>query len=241
MRIVTYNIRKGVGLDRKRDPMRILRVLRKIDADIVVLQEADRRLGKRPSALPLEMIRGETDYQIVDHAGSDVSLGWHGNAMLVREGLKHDSTDRVDLPGLEPRGAICTAFDGMTVVGTHLGLLRFHRHQQMERIRDLVGGDASRPALVAGDFNEWSETSGFEPWEDMFDVLRPGRTFHAARPMARLDGFAATPVLNILKAGIQETDEASIASDHLPTWIDIERETHAGTGAEDRQSADNGP
>ena len=47
MRIVSYNIRKAVGLDRRRDPERILAILREVDADIVVLQEADRRLGRR--------------------------------------------------------------------------------------------------------------------------------------------------------------------------------------------------
>ena len=40
MRIVSYNIRKAVGLDRRRDPERILAILREVDADIVVLQEA---------------------------------------------------------------------------------------------------------------------------------------------------------------------------------------------------------
>ena len=52
MRIVSYNIRKAVGLDRRRDPERILAILREVDADIVVLQEADRRLGRRSAALP---------------------------------------------------------------------------------------------------------------------------------------------------------------------------------------------
>ena len=66
MRIVSYNIRKAVVLDRRRDPERILAILREVDADIVVLQEADRRLGRRSAALPPEMIRGETDYRIVD-------------------------------------------------------------------------------------------------------------------------------------------------------------------------------
>ena len=36
MRIVSYNIRKAVGLDRRRDPERILAILREVDADIVV-------------------------------------------------------------------------------------------------------------------------------------------------------------------------------------------------------------
>ena len=45
--IASYNMRKAVGTDRKRNPQRILEVLREVDADIVALQEADRRFGGR--------------------------------------------------------------------------------------------------------------------------------------------------------------------------------------------------
>jgi endonuclease/exonuclease/phosphatase family metal-dependent hydrolase len=38
-KVASYNIHKGVGTDRKRDPARILRVLQEVDADIVCLQE----------------------------------------------------------------------------------------------------------------------------------------------------------------------------------------------------------
>ena len=59
----SYNIRKAIGLDRRRNPERILAVLREIDADVVALQEADRRLGRRASALPREMIEEHTGYE----------------------------------------------------------------------------------------------------------------------------------------------------------------------------------
>jgi endonuclease/exonuclease/phosphatase family metal-dependent hydrolase len=39
--VASYNIRKAVGLDRRRDPGRIIAILAEIDADIVALQEAD--------------------------------------------------------------------------------------------------------------------------------------------------------------------------------------------------------
>ena len=54
MRIASYNIRKAVGLDWRRDPDRIVDVLAEIDADVVVLQEADRRIGARAGVLPLD-------------------------------------------------------------------------------------------------------------------------------------------------------------------------------------------
>ena len=44
IRVASYNIRKAVGLDRRRDPERILAILNELGADVVALQEADRKL-----------------------------------------------------------------------------------------------------------------------------------------------------------------------------------------------------
>src|SRR5215218_1173757 len=54
--VASYNMRKAVGLDRRRNPRRILEVLQEIDADVVALQEADKRIGGRGSAVPHELI-----------------------------------------------------------------------------------------------------------------------------------------------------------------------------------------
>ena len=86
-----------------------------------------------------------------------MSLGWHGNAILARDGFDVEAMDRLDLPGLEPRGAVLARCAGLVVVGTHLGLMRSHRLQQMERIREVLANGQYETALIAGDFNEWSE------------------------------------------------------------------------------------
>ncbi|HSF13170.1 MAG TPA: endonuclease/exonuclease/phosphatase family protein, partial [Erythrobacter sp.] len=49
IKVASYNIHKGIGTDRQRDPARILKVLAEVDADVVCLQEADLRFGKRTS------------------------------------------------------------------------------------------------------------------------------------------------------------------------------------------------
>ena len=124
LKIASYNIRKAIGLDRRRRPDRILAVLNGIGADVAVLQEADKRLGARPTALPRFLIEQETDYQVADVSENDLSIGWHGNAILVRKGLTIEEPRRVALPGLEPRGAVMARIAGLQVVGTHLGLLQ---------------------------------------------------------------------------------------------------------------------
>ena len=60
LRIATYNIRKCLGTDRRRDAQRTLRVIERLDADIVMLQEADMRLGHRPPAFSPHLLQAAT-------------------------------------------------------------------------------------------------------------------------------------------------------------------------------------
>ena len=66
--LASYNMHKAVGLDGRRDPHRVLKVLQEIDADIVALQEADKRMGGRGSTVPHELIDSHGLYKAV-HLG----------------------------------------------------------------------------------------------------------------------------------------------------------------------------
>ncbi|WP_172332280.1 endonuclease/exonuclease/phosphatase family protein [Mangrovicoccus sp. HB161399] len=222
MRIVSYNIRKAVGTDRRRAPGRILDILNRLEPDIVLLQEADKRLGARPSALPQGLIESATDFQVAPLAVNDVSIGWHGNAILVRKGLEIARTERIDLPALEPRGAVLAEVEGVTLVGAHLALLRRWRRQQVRALADRLGRDGSA-SLIAGDFNEWSPEKGLEPLAESHEILAPGRSFHARRPVTALDRFAIGPGLRITAAGVDQSPLAKRGSDHLPIWAEIAR------------------
>ena len=39
IKVASYNIHKGIGLDRRRNPERVVEVLREINADVIALQE----------------------------------------------------------------------------------------------------------------------------------------------------------------------------------------------------------
>ena len=56
IRVASYNLHKCVGLDRRRDPHRVARVLAGLSADVIAVQEIDRRLPPRPTALPRAVI-----------------------------------------------------------------------------------------------------------------------------------------------------------------------------------------
>ncbi|PTX53831.1 endonuclease/exonuclease/phosphatase family metal-dependent hydrolase [Litoreibacter ponti] len=222
IRLASYNIRKARGLDQKRKPGRTLDVINALGADVVVLQEADKRLGQRPTAVPRKMIEAETDFDLVEVARNGVSIGWHGNAVLVRRGIGVRSIDPLDLPGLEPRGAVRLTLDvgaGLTVVAAHLGLRRRDRLAQLDALNTATSADAH--CVIAGDFNEWSDTKGFEPLAARFETHTPGRSFHARRPIAALDRFALSRDVALHNAGVDQSALARVASDHLPIWSDI--------------------
>lgn len=225
LRLASYNIRKAVGLDYRRDPGRIVDIVNGLAADVVALQEVDRRLGDRPTVIDRRLLDTDTDFRPVDVSVNDASLGWHGNALLVRKGLDIRNTGRIALPGLEPRGAVFAEVtkgdDSLTVVGTHLGLLRPWRRLQLLRIRKRLERAGKLPdAAVLGDFNEWSNALGLEALQGM-DIISPGKSFHAARQLASLDRVALGEGLEFLDAGVEEGPSARVASDHLPIWTDI--------------------
>ena len=220
----SYNIRKAIGRDRRRDPDRILAVLREIDADVVALQEADRRFGRRVSALPLAAILDHTPYVPVPLTMKPDSIGWHGNALLVRRGMPVLDAAPVPLPTLEPRGAIRVdlAVGGrrLRVVGMHLDLSGLRRrHQVRSVLAHLDNCDGDCPTVLMGDFNEWAARGGcYREFDHDWRVLSPGRSYPSLRPVAQLDRIVVTPHWRIEAAGVHHSALAARASDHLPVW-----------------------
>ena len=214
-------------MDQRKDPSRVLEVINALDADVVVLQEADHRLGRRPAALSRDLIESDSDFSVVPLAQSAVSLGWHGNAVLVREKGAVTSVSHIGLPGLEPRGAVHVTLSGpvpMGIVATHLGLRRKDRRAQQFAICSALPDDL--PVLVAGDFNEWSKRDGLEPFEERFEVHVPGQSFPAGFAVAPLDRFASSPEIQVGSMGVSKVPGANLASDHLPIWCDASLAKH---------------
>jgi endonuclease/exonuclease/phosphatase family metal-dependent hydrolase len=224
LRVASYNIRKCMGLDRRRDPERVLSVIAALDADAVALQEADRRLGERPATLERERILDVTGLVPVDLAVNDISLGWHGNAVLLHAAIRVEEVRRLELPGLEPRGAVLVHAkredSAFRLVAVHLGLTRAYRRRQLNAILKAMAG-ADLPTVILGDMNEWRNDRGLEPLEPGYTVHAPGLSFHAARPVAALDRIAVDARVRVERAGVHRADPARIASDHLPVWADL--------------------
>lgn len=220
----SYNIRKAVGLDRRRDPERILAVLREIDADVIALQEADRRFGDRASVLPRQMLDDHTPWRAVPLQMRPDSIGWHGNALLVRRGIEIVHAEPVRLPMLEPRGAVCAQLVAggreLCVVGMHLDLSGLRRRRQLRAVFDHVAASgAPCPTVLMGDFNQWSHLRGaMREVDHGWQTLTPGNSFPSRQPIAALDRIVASPHWTCAHKGVHHSALAARASDHLPVY-----------------------
>lgn len=224
IKVATYNIRKAVGLDQRRNPARILSVLNEIDADIVALQEVDRRFGARASALPLSMLTADTNYVPVPLNFRPAAIGWHGNVILIRKGFEVRHAQPIDMPTLEPRGAVMAELSvnghPLRVIGVHLDLSGLWRRKQIRAL--LAAIDASprhMPTVIMGDFNQWSDSGALS--ELAFHhhrLVQTPKSFHTARPVARLDRIIVSHDVKVTAADCHVSPLSKQASDHLPLW-----------------------
>jgi endonuclease/exonuclease/phosphatase family metal-dependent hydrolase len=228
IRVASYNMRKAIGTDRRRRPERTLEVLCVLDADVVALQEADRRFGSRSSAIPLQMIEAHSDYKPVRFETRDGSLGWHGNALLVKKEVEIVHQELVHLPSLEPRGAVMADLrlggEALRVVGMHLDLSGLWRRRQANAILSHIGRqEAAMPAVLMGDLNEWSARGGcLRDFAHHLSFAHCGRSFHTRRPVVQLDRIMVTRELSIAACGVHQSAAARKASDHFPVWAEVE-------------------
>lgn len=223
----SYNIHKAVGLDRKRDPERILSVLHEIDADVIALQEADRRIGDRASVLPRAEI-DDSPWRVVEVARRPRSIGWHGNALLVRREYDIHSSDALELPTIEPRGAACAeiGIEGhrLRIIGTHLDLSGLRRRDQIRAmLRFVERCEEDHPTIIMGDFNQWGrQTGAMREFGDGWQIVTPGRSYPSRQPVAALDRIVASAHWTCLLAQVHHTGLSAVASDHLPVIATLE-------------------
>ena len=246
--VASYNMRKAIGVDRRRRPDRVLAVLQEIDADIVALQEADKRFGTRASAVPHALIDSHGMYKPVEfgvshsrlaHAlpfGERIetklglatrNLGWHGNAILVKREVEIIGFEALDLPTLEPRGAVLAELVvhgvELRIVGMHLDLSGLWRKRQVRSILDHIRHrHRPMPTIIMGDTNEWRDSGGvLKEFLPGYQLAETGPSFHARRPIAALDRIIVDKRLRISSCGVHRSASAAKASDHLPVWAKI--------------------
>lgn len=219
--VASYNIHKGVGTDRRFDIRRITAVIAEIGAEIIALQEVDRRFGDRAGLLELEALNLHLQLVHEPVPGGGASHGWHGNLLLTRDGTVEE-VHHMALPGLEPRGAVITdlAIKGrkLRVIAAHFGLLPASRRLQARAILSRLADLAPRPTLLMGDLNEWRSDAGasLAALTSHFHSAPTVRSFPSRFPLAPLDRIMAGHGGEVHAMEVHDTPLSRRASDHLP-------------------------
>ena len=227
IRVASYNIHKAVGTDRKRDPQRICRALAELKADVIALQEADQRFGARQSVLPAAMLE-EAGYEAAPFHIRPGGMGWHGNAVLVKRGHMVREARALELPTLEPRGAVLVEVEiegrPLRVIGMHLDLSGLWRRRQGRRvIAHLDACHDAMPTVLMGDLNQWSSRGCLSEFtgHPHFRLLDTPKSFHSRRPVTRLDRIITSHDLECAGTGTLKNAALRAGSDHLPVWADV--------------------
>jgi endonuclease/exonuclease/phosphatase family metal-dependent hydrolase len=237
LRLVTWNIHKGIGTDRAYRLDRIIQVLRELDGDVVCLQEVD--VGVARSALEHqgERIAAELGYR---HTAIGLNVrvrgGAYGNATLSKHPLADVRNVDLTVPPKKRRGGLVTRVvagppEGWLVANVHLGLLHVERAIQARRLFDHLfeGTRPGQPLVVAGDWNEWRNR--------LVKTVMKERGLHVARTdphgphgaktwPSRLPLWALDKILYSLPAKCHHVacildDVTRRASDHLPLVVEL--------------------
>jgi len=219
LRVGSYNIRHGQGLDDRLDLERTAAVLRRLDCDLVSVQEVDVgccRSGGVDQAAELGRLTGMTALFAPAIAFQG---GLYGHAVLSR--LPVSSWLAMPLPGQEPRCvvAVDVSWCGRAVrfCGTHLDLDAEQRQRSLPILQDLAER-AGLPFVLAGDFNSTPESvilnTLVTSWQSL-DSLDGPPTYPADAPRQRIDTILAGPAGQWQMLAMEVIVE-SIASDHRP-------------------------
>ena len=230
LRLATYNIHKGRGMDGRTRIDRIAEVIASLDADVIALQEV---VGGGP----------EEEGQAAE-LGARLGMGWtmdavrllrgksYGNVVLSRFPIAHSLACNLSCDKREPRGCMRVDVDLqgqlLHLFNVHLGTAVMERRQQAPRLAEFVTDEAMPgPKVLLGDFNEWvkgltSKTLGsMLEGVDLSQHLRRRRTYPGVLPMFHLDHIYVAGGLEVEKVSLPRTKLTLVASDHLPLVADV--------------------
>ncbi len=239
-RILSYNVHRCVGTDRRLDVGRVAQVIAAEAPDIVALQEVDVGRPRTGGVDQAHALARRLRMSFHFNAALRVEEEQYGDAILTC--LPHRLVKAAPLPGypripqLEPRGALWIGVDlgqaELQVINTHLGLVP--REQQIQA-RALAGEawlgapDRRDPLILAGDFNAGRRTVAYRALAAHLTEargavrrVRSTATFPAGFPVLSIDHIFTSPGVRITAVRVPSDNLARVASDHRPLVVDFE-------------------
>ncbi len=236
MRLVTYNIHKGIGgTDRRYDLGRVQAVLAGLAPDLVCLQEVAfgmKRLRAHDQAhlLAAEFPGHAAFFQPTVHWQRG---GGYGNLILSRWPIAEQHRISLRQGVKKERGAqlalIQTPGGLLRLVNWHLGLAESERSFQAHHLLHHATWLASMqwPTVLAGDTNDWRNQLGTR-WlgpEGLQQATAPPsrfRSFPARMPVLAIDKIFHSPGVVVQHAHVVHGKLVRQASDHLPVMAEVE-------------------
>lgn len=232
--VLSYNIHECVGLDQRRDPERIARVIKESGAQIVGLQEvhSDSTSGHK-QLHQMNYLAAATGFHAVPGPAVERSNGHYGNVLLTS--CKILDVHKLDLSyrHREPRGAIDADIEiggePVRVIVTHLGLRPAERRFQVKKLLSALSHRRTRVVILLSDFNEWLPTGRSLRWiHTHLGKTALVRTFPSRFPIFALDRIWVSPPGALTALCGLRSPLTRIASDHLPLRATIRIPTHPG-------------
>jgi endonuclease/exonuclease/phosphatase family metal-dependent hydrolase len=233
MRLLTYNIHKGVGPDRRYRLERVITVIKAESPDLICLQEVDRNVRRsrrddQPALLAEKLGATVRLYQLNVPRGE----GGYGNLLLSRWPFRDTRQISLSYNRHIPRGSQLAVVDTpegpLHLVHIHFGLSGRERRWQAAQLLESLEFQASSrlPTLIAGDSNDWRNTlskrilipNGFR---QATAPTRRYRTFPAFLPLAAIDKIFYRGALVGVETRVVRGRLARRASDHLPVVCDF--------------------
>ena len=236
LRIVTWNIHKGIGTDGDYRLDRVLDVLRELDADVVCLQEVDEGVPRSGEDRQGQRLATELDYP---HCALGLNVrvkgGAYGNLTLSRFPLRRVRNVDLTVPPKKRRSGLvvdvmCGPPGGWRIVNVHLGLLHLERRVQVKRLMRhvLEGTPDDQPLAILGDWNDWRSKlvrSVMKEWG--FHIARSDhrpfgeRTFPSRRPIVSLDKIVYRDPVTCHHIATVLNRVTRVTSDHLPLMVEL--------------------
>lgn len=218
LRVMTYNIRNGNGMDRITDYNRIAEVIKSADPSIVAIQELD-SFTQRNKAFALKEIADRTGYHYAFSAAISYAGGKYGIGILSKE--KPLAVHNIPLPGTEEKRTLqISEFKNFTFFNTHFSLTEEDRIASVKIINAELT-KYKKPVFLAGDLNAVPSSATIKMLKKDWTLLSgEAFTFPADHPDRCIDYIFSTAD-NALKIIKKEVINDSIASDHRPLFIDL--------------------
>lgn len=240
IKVVSYNIHRAIGIDRKFAPERIVKILEALDGDIVLLQEVDEgvpRSNELNLAKELSEACGYPHFALSHNV--TLKKGRYGNATLSRLPIVRKRNIDLTVGDKKKRGCQHTTiqvsdsktdFQFLEVFNLHLGLSAKERQKQAgilfksKEFRDL---DLKQPCIIGGDFNDWRSMlralfiigKDFNCATDRTSARGSEiafKTYPSFAPRGGLDRIYFRGAMELKDMGSTKMKLAKVASDHLP-------------------------